>query len=183
MTPERWPAHLRLVTQGPALPAGTAAREPSRVIDFPGRSRRRQPGPALLSREGLWERVRTMGELAEGAPLSVVAVRVAGLARLHERKGWEACEEVVSTVAAEIKTLVRATDSVGRLNASTFGVALQGCGSTAASAVAARLTYRLNRIPEVIPAVRIDVSAATGTGIHSDVLIDAALEPFDDDAV
>lgn len=180
MTPDRWPTHLRLLAPPPVLPAALVER--SRVIPFPSKSRR-PDGAAILSHEGLLERVMTVGELGQEAPLSVVAVRLAGLSVLQERRGWTACEGVVQAVSTELRTLVRATDSVGRINAGTFGVVLQGCGATAACAVAARLTYRLNRLPEIIHAIRVDVSAATGTGVNADVLVEAALEPFDDDAV
>ena len=180
MTPDHYQAQLRII--GPVR--ARRPREMRHPLISDGLARR--PGRSaepLLDRPALVSRLAMIGELSEGAPLSFVAVKVCGLRELHHRRGWVACEELLQEVAGELSGLVRATDSVGRLNASTFGVVLQGTGATAAAAVAARLTYRLNRLPEVLKSVEIRVGAATGTGRNVDTLPIAAVDSFEDDAV
>jgi GGDEF domain-containing protein len=184
MTPGYSPAHLRLIGPAPTrIETDRRSGAHCGVVPFRARPRERLDEAGVLRRNTLLSRLTMVGGLGEDAPLSFVAVRVCGLGELHERRGWVACEEVLRSVANGLGGLVRATDTVGRLNASTFGVVLQGTGATAAASVAARLTYRLNRLPEILPSVEVRVGAATGTGENVDTLAIAAVDSFDDDAV
>jgi GGDEF domain-containing protein len=125
----------------------------------------------VVTRNALLSRLEEMGELAPTAPLSFVVVKVSGLA--------QAGDEALKPIAARVRELIRATDVVGRLTGTTFGVALQGTGATAAGAVAARLAHHLNRIAELHPAVCITVSAATGTGVNAEMLPVAAMDSYE----
>lgn len=182
MTPDRYPAHLRIA--GPVRsPGGRNARPKPGITLMPPGKRDRSSGSALLDRATLVSRLAMIGELSEQAPLSFIAVKVCGVRGLHDRRGCAACEDVLKHVARELQALVRATDSVGQLNASSFGVILQGTGAIAAAAVAARLTYRLNRLPDVLQSVEVRVGAATGIGLNAGILPGAAVDSFEDDAV
>jgi hypothetical protein len=119
MTPNYSPAHLRLI--GPA----PTRIEPDRrsgtngcVVPFRARSHERLDEAGVLRRNTLLSRLTMVGGLGENAPLSFVAVKVCGLGELHERRGWAACEEVLRSVANGLSGLVRATDTIGRPNAS-----------------------------------------------------------------
>jgi diguanylate cyclase (GGDEF)-like protein len=118
------------------------------------------------------DQLETMGQLAPNAPLSFLVVKVAGLRHTDG-------DSQLRHVAARVRELVRATDTIGRLTGTAFGVALQGTGVTAAGAVAARLTHHLNRMEELHPAVCVTVSAATGTGVNAETLPIAAMETFE----
>lgn len=183
MTPGRSPAHLKLV--GSTALAVRPHRRPVSA-DGDGRTgcgrRERLDDAGVLPRETLLSRLAIVADLSGDAPLSFVAVKVYGLKDLHEASGWDACETTLRTVASTLGAMVRATDSVGRLNASTFGVVLQGAGSTAAGSVARRLAHRLNRMEEIAPAVEIRVGAATGTGRNAGAMPVAALAAFEDSA-
>ena len=113
-----------------------------------------------------------MGQLAPNAPLSFLVVKVSGLRHADG-------DVQLRHVAARVRELVRATDTIGRLTGTAFGIALQGTGVTAAGAVAARLTHHLNRMEQLHPAVCVTVSAATGTGVNAETLPIAAMETFE----
>lgn len=117
--------------------------------------------------------------LAPTAPLSLVVVKVDGLSELNREFGWNAGSESLRLIACEVSNVVRATDMAGRLTGTTFGIVLQGSGATAAGAVAARLSYRVNRILPASQPVSVRVSAASGTGANADVLAIAAMESFE----
>jgi GGDEF domain-containing protein len=110
------------------------------------------PSTGVATRNALLDRLEAMGQLAPNAPLSF---------------------------AERLRELTRGTDIVGRLTGTTFGIALQGTGVTAAGAVAARLTHHLNRLAELGPAVCVTVSAATGIGLNAETLPVAAMETFE----
>lgn len=71
-------------------------------------------------------------------------------------------------------------DLAGRYGGTAFGVILQGRGARSAGMVAARLQHQLNRLPEVIHPVHVDVYAATGTGACAAALPVAAAESLVD---
>lgn len=164
MTATRFPAYLRLI--GTAWPDAKKHGEPSAAV---------QPAYELDSATGvatrgaLLDALDTMGLVAPRAPLSFVVVKVSGVSR---------CDggDPLRLIAGRVKELVRATDMIGRLTGTSFGVALQGTGVTAAAAVAARLMHHLNRLQELDPAICITVSAATGTGINAETLPIAAMD-------
>ena len=163
MSISRFPAHLRLMV-APAFENGAPAKTARPMVALDGAT-------GVVTRTALLARLEEMGELAPTAPLSFVVVKVSGLA--------QAGEDALQPIAARVRELIRATDVVGRLTGTTFGVALQGTGATAAGAVAARLTHHLNRISELHPAVCITVSAATGTGLNAEVLPAAAMDSYE----
>lgn len=163
MAISRFPAHLRLI--GTPTSGHAPAQKPA------GPSYESDPVTGVATRQALLDRLEAMGQLAPNAPLSFVVVKVAGLNRTEGA--------ALKPIAARIRELTRGTDIVGRLTGTTFGVALQGTGVTAAGAVAARLTHHLNRITELSPGVCVTVSAATGTGLNADTLPVAAMETFE----
>lgn len=170
MATNRFPAYLRML--GPVNPTGrtasTGPREGERLR--PGEL---DPQTGLATRQALLDRLEAIGTLAPSAPLSFIVVKVGGLARSDEN------EDQLRWVAKRLAELVRATDVAGRLSGTAFGVALQGTGLAAASAVAARLTHHLNRIPDLHPGLCIAVSAATGTGVNADTLPAAAMDTYE----
>lgn len=158
MTANRLPTHLRLL--GPSIKLAPDAV--ANVIALPSRRR-------LASREEVLERLDAAGELAPGAPLSFLVVRVLGACHGDH-------DDQLRRIANRMTDLVRGTDLAGRMDGHTFGIVLQGTGVVAAGAVAARLAHHLNRIAELSPSLCITVSAATGTGINAGTLAVAAME-------
>ena len=119
-----------------------------------------------MSRAELLSRLDTIGELAPHAPLSFLVVHVHAEPR--------ELQDAMRTAGRKAGELVRSTDVVGRLTSSCLGVVLQGTGSTAASAVAARMSYHLGQ--RLGPDAGALVQAATGTGLNADTLPLAALD-------
>ena len=166
MAVTRFPAHLRLIGSNFGAP-----KEASNVLkERPAYET--DPATGVATRQALLEALETMGQLAPRAPLSFVVVKVSGLA--HCDSG-----DPLRQVAGRVQELVRATDVIGRLTGTSFGIALQGTGVTAAGAVAARLTHHLNRMADLHPAICITVSAATGTGVNAETLPIAAMETYE----
>lgn len=182
MTSTRFPAHLRIIGANAAAPV-FERRAPAEAGIVSAEERYATDKFGLMARDVLLERLAVVGELAPEAPLSFVVVKVLGLGELNRENGWRACETVLGAVANELRELTRATDAVGRLSGSTFGIVLQGTGATAAAAVEARLNFRLNRLPELPRPTHVLVSAATGTGMNAGTLPIAAMDSFDEDAV
>lgn len=168
MAVSRFPSHLRLIgTTTPAHAPGVAT--PTRIHPerLPDSERDRLTGTA--TREALLARLEMIGGLAPAMPLSFLAVHV---------EADEPAEHLLKAVARRLRELIRATDALGRLDESTFGVVLQGTGVTAAGAVAARLAHHLNRLPGAPRDFAVAVAAATGTGLNGGTLPEAALETF-----
>lgn len=167
MAVTRFPSHLRLV--GTGHPHSASTSEPTRIHPelLPGTERDRQTGTA--TRAALMARLEMVGNLAPSMPLSFLAVRI---------EADEPAAPLLQAVAGRLRELIRATDAVGRLDETTFGVVLQGTGVTAAGAVAARLAHHLNRLPGAPGEFTVTVSAATGTGLHAGTLTEAAMETF-----
>ena len=156
----------------------------SRQAPIPFRERCRRDtsaAPQLPGRAALLDRLSIVAALAPGAPLSFVVVKVDGLSELNRSFGWTAGSEALRAIGQEVCRVVRATDLAGRLTGTMFGIVLQGSGATAAEAVAARLSYRINRALPGSQPVSVRVSAATGTGVNADVLPVAAMESFRDE--
>lgn len=170
MALSRFPTYLRLVGEPRPERRGS---EPARVLSLPAWNRDLATGVA--SRQALFERLATIGELAPRAPLSFVAVQL----DLDEEIDDSAYAALESAVTAKLVELTRATDLVGRMDDGVFGVALQGTGATAAGAVASRLTHHLNRLPELPRDAAVIVSAATGTGVNGQTLAMAAIDSFE----
>ena len=131
-------------------------------------------------KQALLDQLDMIGSLAPQAPLSFVVVRVHGLDEINSRSDTRAGEAVLRNVAARMWALTRATDTMGRLGASSFGLVLQGTGATAAGAVAARLSHHLNQVTVGRPPVEVRVSAATGRGVNAEMLPGAALESLEE---
>ena len=134
----------------------------------------------IASRQGLVQRLRIVGELAPKAPLSFLAVEVAGLYAVNVAALEETGASLLEAVAHATRALTRSTDIVGHVSASSLGVVLQGAGETAAGAAAARLTRALNEIACDWRGASVRVSAATGTGVNAMALFAAALDGGDD---
>jgi GGDEF domain-containing protein len=165
MSVSQFPAYLRLI--------GTnAAFEHERRVPTPIRNLDIDAPTGVATRQALLTKVEAIGEIAPTAPLSFLVVKVAGL-------GSGESDDQLRAVASKIGELTRGVDVVGRLTGTSFGIALQGAGFTAAGAVAARLTHRLNRLAELSPSVCITVSAATGTGVNAETLPIAAMDTYE----
>lgn len=158
----------------------TSARRPIRLFKPASVGSPRRPQGELIwgmpSRQALLERLRTVGELAPAAPLSFLAVEISGLYAIGDSADRHTHETVVHAVAHGIHSVTRSTDVVGRLNASSFGVVLQGVGATAAGAVADRLTAHLNVVVAAWRGAEVRVSGASGTGVNAMALVSAALD-------
>ncbi|MGB4864154.1 MAG: diguanylate cyclase [Tepidiformaceae bacterium] len=165
MSVTRFPAYLRII-------GANASFEPQRREPTPIRNLQLDVPTGVATRDALIERVKAIGEIAPSAPLSFLVAKVSGLASGE-------CDDQLRVIAGRIKELVRGVDVVGRLDETSFGIALQGSGFTAAGAVAARITHHLNRLAELSPSVCITVSAATGTGVNAETLPLAALDPYE----
>lgn len=166
MNTHRFPAHLTLIAGGFA-PRPLPLREPRRNR----RTARNGDVARVLNRKELFETVERIGELAPNAPLSFLVVTIDGLGDL----GADESQLLMRLVAGRIRSVARATDAVGRMGAATFGAVLQGTGVTAASAVAARLSYHLTQVVRGVDSgLGVRVSAATGTGLNWDTLPVAA---------
>jgi hypothetical protein len=117
----------------------------------------------VLGRGELFETVERVGKIAPDAPLSFLVLVVDGLADLPPVES----ELTAHLVAGRIISLTRSVDTVGRMGEASFGVLLQGTGSTAAGAVAARLSYHVSQALHGLSAeLGVRVSAATGTGTN-----------------
>jgi GGDEF domain-containing protein len=131
----------------------------------------------VATREALLQRLEIVGALSPESPLSFLVADVEGMAKLREDGDAATALEAISrSIVAEIGPL----DLAGRYTASSFGVILQGKGSRATSALAAKLQYSLNRLPELVHPMRVDVFAATGTGANATVLPIAAGDDLPD---
>ncbi|MGE3074173.1 MAG: diguanylate cyclase [Dehalococcoidia bacterium] len=162
MSVAQFPTYLRIIGAGAAFEREHREPTPIRNFDL-------DPATGVATRQALLNRTETMGELAPTAPLSFLVVKVAGA------KGIDS-EDQLRLIASRINELTRGVDIVGRLTGTSFGIALQGAGYTAAGAVAARLTHHLNRMAELSPSICITVSAATGTGVNAETLPLAAMD-------
>ena len=168
MNTQRFPAYLTLMS-GSRVP---------RPLPLTGPRRTSTAGKgAVLDRRELFATVERIGELAPTAPLSFLVITVEGMGDL----GREESQLLMRLVAGRIRSVTRATDAVGRMGAAGFGVVLQGTGTTAASAVAARLSYHLAQIVHGVDGnLSVQVSAATGTGINWSTLPIAAMSSLPD---
>jgi diguanylate cyclase (GGDEF)-like protein len=184
MALSRFPAHLTLIGRADATGNLAERRDDAGAppIPFPAARSSFDALCRVASRRALLARLETVGELAPNAPLSFLVVKVDGLRAFNESAGREAGDGALKTVAAEIRELIRATDLAGRLSGATFGIVLQGTGATAASAVAARLSHRLNQLLGAASPVGVRVSAATGLGLHFETLPVAAMDSFSEPA-
>jgi len=157
---------------------------PIRLLTAPGvkdeAAAAAEPIWGIPSRNSLLERLRTLGELAPGAQLSFLAVEVGGLYVVNVQTPESALGTLIHAVATEVRRLTRATDMMGRLSPSGFGVILQGVGVTAAGGVAARLSSHLNALAAGWPGAEVRVAAATGTGVNALVLPAAAQDSTGD---
>ena len=178
MTVMNPPAKLTLLNP-PARARAHARKSHATPIPFRARCHRDAgASPLLAGHADLIERLSVVAALGPDAPLSFVVVKVDGLSELNRSFGWDAGSEALRAIGQEVCRVVRATDLAGRLTSTMFGIVLQGSGATAAEAVAARLSYRINRLLPGSQPVSVRVSAATGTGVNADVLPVAALESF-----
>ena len=179
----RFPSHLTLIGR-PETVGNLAERRADaehEPIPFPTAGAfTRDSLCDVASSRGLMERLHLVGSIAPTSPLSFLAVKVDGLRALNEASGWEAGDEALKAIAEELQSLSRATDLVGRLAGAVFGVVLQGTGATAASAVAARLSFRVNQTLGPSSPVGVRISAASGTGVHCETLVIAAMDSFGD---
>lgn len=173
MTSPQAIAHLTLLR---SVDPTSPVEEISVAKRTPFRRERREAQRRVNGQGTLHRRLALLGSLAPEAPLSFVMVKLFGL----DGMDMDTCEEVVSAFSGCILNLTRATDVVGHYAADSFGVALQGTGATAASAVAARLQFHLSQLAETLSCVGVVVSVATGRGFNARSLPAAALDSLKD---
>ena len=175
----RFPAHLTLVG---GIGTTGSSRSTSRpiVLHEVLKPAQRDPLCGVATRQALLERLETVGSLAPAAALSFVLVKVEGIPALNRDHGLRAGDQVLRAVAGLITAYSRATDTVGRLAGTSFGVVLQGTGSTGASSAAARLSFYLGQLAVDGRRVSARVTVATGKGINAETLLDAAFDSLDD---
>ena len=113
MATSQFPAYLRLIGSRRALLAPAVEATPPLALQDA------DPSTGVATRQALLDRLETMGQLAPAAPLSFLVVKVAGIAHCEG-------DEPLRKVAGRVRELVRATDVVGRLTGTSFGIALQG---------------------------------------------------------
>ena len=183
MAMSRSPQYLTLIRRGDAvfgLPKRRYAPAPySHPIPFPTAAAfTRDTLCDVASRRGLLDRLEMVGDLAPSAPLSFIVIQLDGLAELNKLAGTDAGDAALRVVADEARSMTRATDLVGRLTGSSFGIVLQGTGATAAACVAARLGFHLSQLPLMSLPASVRVSVATGTGVNSETLPLAAMDSF-----
>jgi diguanylate cyclase len=179
MALSRFPAYLTLVGRAGGLHLIERAPKPL-VLHEVLRPAERDLLCGVATRQALLERLETVGSLAPAAALSFVVVKVEGIAAINRDRGLRDGDRVLRAVAELVKAYTRATDTVGRLTGASFGVVLQGTGSTGASAVAARLSFHLGQLAVDGRRVLAQVTVATGKGINADTLPVAAFDSFDD---
>ncbi len=175
MTLAQLPAHLRLIVPARS-PAKAASRDTRTRAERLFGSFERDPLCQVATRRALFEHLERVGALAPSSPLSLVVVKVNGLAALNRDEGWRRGDDLLEQIAGRIRSFTRTTDVVGRLTGSSFGLVLQGTGATAAGAVASRLAFQLHRPSIVPPPAGVTVSVATGSGINAETLPMAALD-------
>jgi|GEM_PF-3455841 len=175
----RFPAYLTLVGRSGANGPSRSASSPL-VLREVLRPAQRDPLCGVATRHALLERLETIGSLAPAAALSFVLIKVDGIAAVNRDHGLRAGDHVLRAVADLITAYSRATDTVGRLAGASFGVVLQGTGSTGASSAAARLSFYLGQLAVDGRAVSARVTVATGKGINAETLLDAAFDSLDD---
>ncbi len=166
------PAHLTLLPSGIATrPLPLTERGGTRQIAIKGGVAR------VLDRRELFKTTERIGGLAPNAPLSFLAINVDGLGDYSP----DEAQLLMRLVAGRVRSLMRATDAVGRMGGASFGVVLQGTGVTAAGAVAARLSHHLSHVVHGVDgSLHVRVSAATGVGLNWDTLPVAATESLPD---
>jgi len=169
MTSPQAIAHLTLLrpVENTSAAETTVERRP-----VPFLKERRETQRKVNCQSTLHKRLALLGVLAPEAPLSFVLVKLFGL----EAMDADTTDEVTSAISGRILNLTRATDIVGRYAPDSFGVALQGTGATAASAIAARLQFHLSQLAETLSSVSVMVSVATGRGFNARTLPGAALD-------
>lgn len=170
---ERSSAHLQLIHSTPLLDGG-----PKITVFRPGAGETaEQAGHSRFvgSRQALLERLACVGELGPTAPLSFVVIQVSGVEARGDVDSATA-RTALQAVARRVHELTRAIDFIGRIAPTTFGVVLQGTGATAAAAVAARIQFHLDRLPEASTPIAVVVSVATGSGVNAETLPVAALD-------
>jgi hypothetical protein len=139
--------------------------------------RERIVAKGVASREALLERLETIGDLAPEAPLSFLMIHIGGLGYLDNPDEGQLALAAITTKIAEVTGPL---DLAGRYGASGIGVVLQGKGPRQTAAVAARLQWSLDRLPEMQRPLFGEVYAASGTGANAPALPAAACDSLPD---
>src|SRR6185436_16996233 len=113
MSASRYPAYLQLMGSFANDSGHARAQTTCQPLE-------RDPATGAATRTALLERLDAMGHLAPRAPLSFLVVKVAGTDGLSD--------SALRLIASRTGELIRATDVVGRLTGTSFGIALQSTG-------------------------------------------------------
>lgn len=139
--------------------------------------RERLDVPAVAGRDVLLQRLQALGELAPDAPLSFLVVHIGGLGQLRDA---ESGVGALAAIVNQIAELTGPLDMAGRIGPAEIGIVLQGRGTYAAAALASRLKWCLQRLPELARPLYVEVYAATGTGQNATMLPRAAADSLPD---
>ncbi len=179
MALSRFPAHLALVCRTDEPRPVAFGGQPAALHEVL-KPAQRDPLCGVATRQALLERLETIGSLAPAAALSFALVKVGGIAAINRTDGIHAGDGVLRTVSQLISRYSRATDAVGRLTGTSFGIVLQGTGPTGASALAARLSFYLGQLSLDDRRFTTRVTVASGKGLNADTLPVAAFDSLDD---
>jgi diguanylate cyclase (GGDEF)-like protein len=143
------------------------------------------PLTGLLTRSALAARLRAL--VAEGESGALVLVTLRGFDQVNERYGRRAGDQVLISVAEELRGSVRRTDAVARLGGTQFAVLLEGADADGARTACGTLSRRLGRVrvAEDRP-LRAELGfagvAGPGAGDFEALLAEAACRPYVGDA-
>ena len=99
---------------------------------------------------------------AVGAPLTILAVSLTGLAVVNQGFGYAAGNLLVAEAGRRLRRLVRAEDLAAYMGQAQFAVAMENIGEHAARAMAARTQATLSRAPIEFMGQRIAVETLAG---------------------
>lgn len=136
----------------------------------------------VLNRRGYLVRLETERRRCERAKqtISVLYLDLNRLKRVNDQYGHRAGDQMIKTLVANLRPLLRSCDAVGRLGGDEFCVVLpQSCVEVAQN-VAQRLRERLAESP--IPIGSEMVTLSVSIGIHSAAAADIASEELIDKA-
>ena len=114
---------------------------------------------------------------AAGRPVSLVMVDIDGFRVLNQRRGPEAADAALASVALRLRRLTRATDVLGRTGADELAVLMPGTTLTGAQACCERLIAELEAgdLPQAgFVTVSAGVAAYEPSTTLDDLVVDAA---------
>ena len=117
-----------------------------------------------LNRQGFFDRLETERRRCGGEAqvLSLLYLDLDDLKRINDGYGHRAGDQMIKSMVAELRTLLRERDAIGRLGGDEFCVVLPGADAAMAEQIAARLRHRLCGNPISLGGRMLEVSASIG---------------------